>query len=182
MNTHAQTQSRSFADRILGVLKLHRDTYEEIGASPDAMPQAMMVVAVAALGNAVAETGPNGVGALGGAITVLIGWVAASVATWLMGSMFANGETNYTFDRLLRIIGFAFAPVGLMVLSPVPIVGIIAVVAVAILSLLVIVTAVRVGIQVTTGKAIITLIAAAIGAGLVSMIILETLGVTQTTA
>lgn len=60
MNTHVPTQTLSFPERILGILSLDRDTYREIGKSPDALPQAAIIVAVAALANAVAETGDAG--------------------------------------------------------------------------------------------------------------------------
>ena len=181
MNTHIQRQTRPFAERILGVVTLDREIYSEIAKSSDALPQAAIIVAVAALANAVAETGEAGLGPIGGVITVLVAWIVVSAATWLTGTLFTNKADDITFDGLLKLIGFAFAPLWLMALSPIPVLGIIATLIVGVLCLLVMVTAVSVGIHLSTGKAVMTLIAAAILAGLASLFILSALGMSPTT-
>jgi hypothetical protein len=113
-------------ERIIGVFRLDSNVFEDIEHDPNATTQAAIVVALVAL-----------LGALGGAIggifsedaTVIgsffgplvwtfIGWFLWSAATYFVGTSVFRGTA--TFDEMLRVIGFAYAP---QVLSIIPCIG-----------------------------------------------------------
>ncbi|NBC87084.1 MAG: hypothetical protein GVY25_12920 [Bacteroidetes bacterium] len=100
----------TFQDRILGVFQLDAATFENIEHDPDAMQQAVIVVAAAAI---LSGIGSSFGGAELGAIFVSIisaffGWVVWSVVTYAIGTNVFNGTAD--IGEMLRVIGFAFAP------------------------------------------------------------------------
>ncbi len=112
-----------FFNRVIGVLKLDVDTYEEIEADETAITQAAIVVAIVAIIG----------GLLGGATTIIfdgsfigtflrqlltafIGWLIWAYVTYYVGTSFFNGKS--TPGEMLRVLGFAQAP-GILVIIPV---------------------------------------------------------------
>ncbi len=65
----------SFVDRILGAARLDVGTYEEVEADTTATPQAMGVVALAALASGVGVAGAGSTSAFATVIAGLVGWV-----------------------------------------------------------------------------------------------------------
>jgi hypothetical protein len=112
-----------FFDRVIGVLRLNVDTYEEIEADETATTQAAIVVAI------VAVIG----GLLGGAfatlvdgsflgtflqtlLTAFISWFVWAYVTYFVGTSFFNGKA--TTGEMLRVLGFAQAP-GILAIIPI---------------------------------------------------------------
>ncbi len=144
--------------RILGVFKLDKQVFKEIEQDANATSQAAIVVVLVA-----------GLSAIGGLITYLmsgegggnllgnvffplvwafVGWVVWSAATFLIGTKLFGGEA--TLQEMLRLIGFAYAP---QLLSIIPCVGgLIG----AIWSLIASFFAIREGLDLDTGKTLLT--------------------------
>ncbi len=112
-----------FLDRVIGVLRLDANTYEEIEADETATGQAAMVVLiVAVIGGLIS----GGVGALTGdgffgnflsqLIGAFFGWFIWSAATYYVGTSFFEGKA--TMGEMLRVLGFAQAP-GILGVVPV---------------------------------------------------------------
>ena len=102
-------------NRILGVLKLDSNTFEEIEHDENATTQALIIVAVIALISALGSgigSSIGGGGFIGNFISTLIwgfvGWLLWSVVTYFVGT--ALFKKQATVDEMLRVIGFAYAP------------------------------------------------------------------------
>ena len=157
-------------ERIMGVLKLDVNTFEEIERAEDATAQAGMLIAVIAVINAIGAyffagsatsmleglEGIEGfdVGAIassispvGSAIQAFIGmfitWILWSVATYFVGTAVFKG--NATIPKMLRVIGFGMAP---QLLSFIPCIGFFA----GIYSLVTVFVGIRQGLDFDEGK------------------------------
>ena len=112
-----------FFNRVIGVLKLDVDTYEEIEADETATTQAAIVVAIVAIiggllgGATTIIFGGSFIGSfLQQLLTAFIGWLIWSYVTYFVGTSFFNGKS--TPGEMLRVLGFAQAP-GILVIIPV---------------------------------------------------------------
>ena len=110
-------------DRIIGVLKLDANVYEEIEADENATSQAAIVVAVVAIvggligGGISAAMGGSFVGSfLGQLLRAFIGWFIWSAVTYFVGTSLFGGKA--TMGEMLRVLGFAQAP-GILGIIPV---------------------------------------------------------------
>ena len=114
----------SFVDRILGAARLDVGTYEEVEADTTATPQAMGVVALAALASGVGVAGAGSTSAFATVIAGLVGWVVWAALIWLVGAkLLPEPQTRADVGQLLRTIGFAASPGLLLVLGILPLVG-----------------------------------------------------------
>jgi hypothetical protein len=150
--SHGRT-ARSFGERLVGALKLEADVYEEIEHDPSALGQAAGVVALGALAQGLAFVHVGFGGVVGGIVAGLIGWVLATAVVWAIGVKLMDHTSD--FSELLRTLGFASAPKVLMVIGLLPIGplrGLLSV-AVAILTLVAFLIAVRQALDVSTGRA-----------------------------
>ena len=110
-------------NRIIGVLKLDVNTYEEIEADENATTQAAIVVAVVAIiggligGGISAAMGGSFLGSfLNQLLTAFIGWFVWSAVTYFVGTSLFGGKA--TMGQMLRVLGFAQAP-GILGIIPV---------------------------------------------------------------
>ena len=110
-------------ERIIGVLKLDVNTYEEIDADESATSQAALVVAIVAIvggligGGISAMLGGNFLGSfLSILLNAFIGWVVWAAVTFFVGTRFFEGQSD--MGQMLRVIGFAQAP-GILRIIPV---------------------------------------------------------------
>ena len=144
-------------ERIMGVFKLDVNTFEEIEADQSATPQAAMVVFVVAL-----------IGALGSGISAsltdtsffssfisaligtFLGWFVWSAVTYFVGTSLFGGQAD--LGEMLRVIGFAYVP---QVLAIIPCIGWIVGV---IWTLAAGFVAVRQGLDLDNGKALMTIL------------------------
>jgi hypothetical protein len=156
--------------RVIGVLKLDVNTFEEIEADESATSQAAIVVAIVAIIG----------GLLGGAIsaafdgsflgtflrtllTAFIGWIVWAGVTYFVGTSLFGG--NATMGQMLRVIGFAQAP-GILAIIPIcgSFVGWIWSIACGFI-------AVRQGLDLDNGKALLTIIIGWVAVFIVSLIV-----------
>ncbi|OGN93211.1 MAG: hypothetical protein A2Z71_01940 [Chloroflexi bacterium RBG_13_50_21] len=111
--------------RIIGVFKLDVETFEEIEHNTSLTLPAAIIVLLVSLVSGIGNGLFNGFvhrsfisGFLGSLIGVLLGWLLWSAVTWFVGTRFFKGEAD--LGQMLRVIGFAYAP---MILSIIPCVG-----------------------------------------------------------
>ncbi len=172
MGVHAQDQElhNSFVDRVLGILKLDRPTYERIAADPNAMTQAVGIVLAVSVANGIAQSTGDGPGIIGGMLAGVVGWAIIGAAVAWIGQRMAGPHSEIPLQRSLRLLGWAMAPTILYLLTPLPLGGLISFAA-SIWAFVAYVVAVQVLTKVSVGKAILILIAAAFIAGLTILIV-----------
>ncbi|MFQ5399039.1 MAG: YIP1 family protein [Anaerolineae bacterium] len=109
--------------RVIGILKLDVNTYEEIEADESATSQAAIVVAIVAIVGGLVGGGISA--AMGGSfissflsqlIGAFVGWIVWSVVTYFVGTALFGGQA--TMGEMLRVLGFAQAP-GILAVIPV---------------------------------------------------------------
>lgn len=113
-------------DRIMGVFRLNSNTFEEIEHDSGATGQAAVVVLLVALlsalgsgiGAAFTEDGSFFTSFLTTLLWAFVGWIIWSVISWFVGTTIFGGKA--TIDEMLRVIGFAQAP---MLLGIIPCIG-----------------------------------------------------------
>ncbi len=162
-------------DRIIGVLKLDVNTYEEIEADENATSQAAIIVAVVAIiggligGGITAAMGGSFLGSfLTTLLNAFIGWFIWAAVTYFVGTSLFGGQS--TMGQMLRVLGFAQAP-GILAIIPVcgSFVGWIWTLACTFI-------AIRQGLDLDNGKAAATAVIAFIAVIIVSLIIAAILG------
>ena len=168
-------------NRIIGVLKLDVNTYEEIEADESANSQAAIVVSVVAIVGGLIGGGINAL--MGGSflgsflqtlLTAYIGWFVWAAVTYFVGTSFFGGQS--TMGEMLRVIGFAQAP-GILAIIPVcgSFIGWIWSIATGFI-------AVRQGLDIDNTKALFTIIIGWVAVFIVSLIITAVLGAVGLTA
>ena len=168
-------------NRIIGVLKLDVNTYEEIEADESATSQAAIVVSIVAIVGGLIGGGVNA--ALGGSflgsflqtlLTAYIGWLVWAAVTYFVGTQFFGGQA--TMGEMLRVIGFAQAP-GILAIIPVcgSFIGWIWSIATGFI-------AVRQGLDIDNTKALLTIVIGWVAVFIVSLIIGAILGAIGLTA
>ncbi len=112
-----------FLNRVIGVLTLKVDTYEEIEADETATSQAAIVVAIVAIIGGLLGGATSAIfgGSFFGSfllqlLTAFIGWLIWSYATYFVGTSFFGGKA--TSGQMLRVLGFAQAP-GILGIIPI---------------------------------------------------------------
>lgn len=109
----------SFANRVVGAVKLNVATYEEVEHDVTATSQAAAIIALSSVASGIGGYWLLGVtGIVRGALIALIGWVIAAVVLWFIGTKIIPGkQTEADIGQLLRTVGFAGAPGLLRVLG-----------------------------------------------------------------
>ncbi len=112
----------SLLERVVGVVRLKRATYEEVEHDRDATIQAAAIV--------IATSVAAGIGAVSSEGTLafvtytaagLVGWAVYAWLTYIIGTrIFATSETSADWGELARTLGFASAPRLLLLLGLVP--------------------------------------------------------------
>ena len=116
----------TFAQRVLGVLKLDAIVFEEIEANRGVTTQALLVVvlASAAAGLGAGVGGEGLVGLIRETLAALIGWVMWAVVTYVIGTkLMPEPQTRTSVGELLRVIGFSYAPNFFAFFAFVPLLG-----------------------------------------------------------
>jgi hypothetical protein len=155
-------------DRMMRAARLDVTASEEVEADTSATSQAATVVAIVAvcqgIGAAVnAMTAPDRGGTSGavlglvlGIVAAFVGWVVWSYVTYWVGTSVFKGTA--TPGEMLRTIGFAYTPNVLGILAFIPVVGGIAAFVGSIWALIAGIVAIRQGLDISTGQAVITAI------------------------
>lgn len=146
----------SITERMKGAALLDVATYEEVEADTTATGQAAVVVVLGAIATAVAAMRGGGGGMIGGVIASLIGWALWAGVTYFIGAKLLGGTA--TWGELLRTLGFAQSPKVLLVLAIIPGLGWIVGTVVSIWVLITGFIAVRQALDISNGKAAITVI------------------------
>ncbi|MDX1578024.1 MAG: Yip1 family protein [Gemmatimonadota bacterium] len=158
METQTEAQAtgrpRSFIQRMIGAAMLDVDTYEEVEHDLDATLQAAGVVALVAVCAAVGGASHGEGGIIARPIGSLLGWIVWAGMTFFIGTRLFDGVA--TWGEMLRTIGFAHAPGVLFVVSGFPLLGGLIAAAASIWMLIAGIVAIRQGLDISTGKALIT--------------------------
>jgi len=148
--------TRSFPERIIAALKLDASVFDEVEHDESALPQAVAVIALAAVAGGIGTVGSMGLSAIpGGVLRAIFVWLVGSGVIWVIGVK-AMGHTS-DYPELLRTLGFASAPQILMVLGILPLgplIGLLGLVVLG-LGLAAWVLAVRQALDVETGQAVL---------------------------
>jgi hypothetical protein len=153
-------------ERLRGVLSFNTETFNEIEHDPSALPQALLVVVVssilAAMGGGFGEVLFGvGIGTSSSSTSVfrfvsiavwaIVAWLLWSVITEFIGTRFFDGEA--TVGEMMRVIGFAYAPLAIQIFSFIPIVGIFFILGAAAWSIGLVYVAIKEGLDIGTGSA-----------------------------
>ena len=147
----------SFVGRVVGAARLDVRTYEEVESDTTATPQAMGVVALAALAGGVGVASTGGAGVVATVFGGLVGWVVWAALIWLLGTkLLPESRTRADIGQLLRTLGFAASPGRLLVLRILPLIGSLIAFVIWIWQLAATVVAVRQALDYTsTGRAVV---------------------------
>jgi len=161
--------------RMLRAAKLEPQLFEEVEADNTGTGQALLVVVLVSLatgiGHGIAALmkggGESAIGFISalawGVIGSLILWFIFSLLCfWLGTTLFKGPETKSSLGELLRTLGFAYAPGVLNILNFIPFIGSIIPFATFIWTIIAAIVAVRQACDFTTGRAVGTVIVAAI--------------------
>ena len=158
-------------DRIMRVIKLDFPVFKEIESDPKATTEAAIIVVVTTLLSALGTAFGSGrffSAFIGEVFSGIVGWVVwAAVAYFVAKSLF-NGKG--TLEGMLRVLGYANAPRLLGILGIIPCVGWIGSLAGGILALIMGFMAIREGMDLDGGQAIIVILVGAAAWIIVSII------------
>lgn len=165
----------TFMERLIGVFKLDKSVFENVEHDESALSQAAVVITAIAIlstigtliNNLVFSDNAQGFMALVSSfLMAYIGWGLWSAAVWIVGTKMFGGQAD--LPEMLRVIGFAYAP---MLLQIIPCIGI---VAGLLWTLAAGFVAVREGLDLDNTKAFLTIVVGffvyLIGAAVVGMI------------
>jgi hypothetical protein len=173
---------RPFADRLVAAIRLDATVYDEVENDPEAIGQAFWVVVLASfaqgLGAIDAPSIPALLGGLMGVILAgIVGWVVGAALVWAIGVKLMGCTSDY--GELLRTMGFASAPKILLLIGVLPLGAAEHVLGVLILILTTVaaVLAVRQALDVTTGRAVVVCVVAAVASFVVAGMIGAVIGI-----
>jgi hypothetical protein len=115
----------TLTERLVGVLKLKPDAYEDVEHDAKANSQALIIVIVASLAAGVGAGLGLGLAALvRETVGAVAGWVMWAGVTYLLGTrVWPEANTKTDMGELLRVIGFSYAPNVFSVFAVVPMLG-----------------------------------------------------------
>jgi hypothetical protein len=146
-------------ERIARAIRLDWTVFREIAKDQKALKEAAIIVAIVTFLSAV------GIGlakqsivsfAVDWLVAILIGWIGWAVITYLVGSAVFKADTD--IPEMLRVLGYANAPLLLGLLSFIPCVGWLFPFVGWLLALIAGVLAVREAMDLDTGNAIVTVV------------------------
>lgn len=114
-------ESRSLSGRMVGAALLSSDTFEEVEHDESATGQAAIVVVLAAVAQAIGNSGEGLFAAAFAALAAVVGWGVWSGVTYFIGTRGFDGRA--TWGEVLRAVGFAYAPGILAILGIIPLMG-----------------------------------------------------------
>ena len=144
-------------ERIVRAIRLDWTVFGEIAKDRDALKEAAIIVALvtflSAVGTGIAA---RSFGAFLGdwILGIAVGWIGWAIVTYFVGTALFKGETD--IPEMLRVLGYASAPILLGLLSFIPCVGPIFPAIGWVLALVAGVIAVREAMDFDTSNAIVT--------------------------
>ena len=146
-------------ERIVRAIRLDWTVFGEIAKDRDALKEAAIIVAVvtflSAIGTGIAA---KSFGTFFGAwiVGIAVGWIGWAIVTYFVGTTLFKGQTD--IPEMLRVLGYANAPLLLGLFSFVPCVGWLFPLIGGLLALVAGVLAIREAMDFDTGNAIVTVI------------------------
>ena len=177
---YGSTRSTSYADRLLGALRLDARTYREVEQDTNANGQAALTVVLAALAAGIGYILSRDLvqNVIGTALSSLLQWVIFSFVAYYVGaSLFSSGQTSVTPGQVLRTIGFAQAPKLLLIVAIVPLLGWIVGLIVFFWFLATAIVALREAFEFDTGRAIGTGLVAIVAIAIVDIVLSAIFGI-----
>jgi hypothetical protein len=175
-------------NRMIRAAMLDTSLYEEVEHDSSATSQAMQVVLIVALASGIGGAlwklltlNPIDAvsGLVGGILVAVLGWLAWALVTYIIGAKVFGGTATY--GEMLRTLGFAQSPNVLLVfmgvLGAIPLIGGLLRLALLIWVLLAGLIAIRQGLDVSTGKAILTAVIGWILMAIVIAIVASVFGI-----
>lgn len=140
-----------FFQRVIGILKLDKNTFEQIKTDQNLMTQAIIIVILYVLifGFVPSSVGQSFASKIGTSILQFVFWIIESVILYFIGTSVFKSETD--IPTFMRLTGFARTP-GLLanfLIIPYSILA-------NLWTLVVFIVAIRQGLEISTGKAIVT--------------------------
>lgn len=159
----------TLVERMQGAAMLSVPTYEEVEHDHTATGQAATVVAIAAVAQAIGSLGQGGLGIIVVLLGQLASWAVWAGVTYFVGTRLFRGTADW--GELLRTLGFSQAPGVCYVLGFMPLVGGLVRVVVTLWVVVAGVVAVRQALDVTTGKAVATVLISLIPAAILMSLV-----------
>ena len=145
--------------RLTRMVQFDHTVYREIAQDDDATIQAAAIIVVvaflSAIGSAIAARSVLSF-FLTLIVSVPLGWLIWTGLVYLVGAKLFNGQG--TFMGMLRVLGYTMAPSVLGILAVIPCLGWIAALVGAVLSLVLGFFAIRETMELTTEKAVLTIV------------------------
>ena len=165
-------------DRIMRVIKLDFPVFKDIESDPNATTEAAIIVVVTTLLSAFGSALWSGrffSEFIREVFNGIVGWVAVAGVAYFVAKSLFNGKG--TLEGMLRVLGYANAPRLLGILGIIPCVGWIGVLAGWILFLIMGFMAIREGMDLDAGQAIIVIVVGLIALVVVNVIFLLIFGI-----
>lgn len=144
-------------ERLFRAMRLdssfYREAAEDTSLDRESTLLVILVALIASLGELTGESGTwlAYFGTL--ANSILLGWLLWAVVAWFIGRNVMDGEGS--LGGMLRVLAYASVPRLLGIFSGIPLIGWLFSLAAGILSLIAAIIAIREGMSVDTGKAVI---------------------------
>ena len=146
----------TFANRILGAMRLDPRVYEEVEANRGTMPQAVAIVLLASVAGGVGLVdvhAPDLMALITQSVGALLGWVSWALLMYSVGTWFLpEPQTRADAGELLRTLAFAGAPGLLRIFGVIPGVGLAIYAIASIWMLLAMIVAVRQALDFTSTR------------------------------
>lgn len=162
-------------DRIRGALLLDQATFSEVENDAGANGQAAFIVIIASIMAAIGSAsdpftasiaaGRNpfsfGQGSallafVGIALWSIVAWLVWAAVTYFVGTKIFHGDATY--GEMMRVTGFAYAPVAFMILGVIPCIGFALSLIVLVWALAAVIVGVREGLDLDFGRTLVTVI------------------------
>ena len=154
-------------NRIKGVLFLDSEAFNEIEHDEKANGQAALIVIVASILAAIgvafgpvifspglAPTVSPILKFLGAAFWGVVAWLVWSAVTYFIGTKIFRGQATY--GEMLRVIGFAYAPLSFLILSVIPCFGLLIALLASAWAFAAVFIGVREGLDLDFGRTVVT--------------------------
>ncbi len=171
--------NNALVERMVGAARLDVHTYEAVERDESATTSALIVVVLSAIASGIGSIGDEGFGGLiGGVIGSIVGWaVFAAVAFFVGTRILAGSQTSATIGQVLRTMGFAYTPLLLSFFGFIPILGGLIGLIAAFWFLATATVGLRQALDVSTGRAVGVALVSVIPAAIIAGIILTIFGI-----
>lgn len=171
--------SGDIVSRIKGAAMLDAATYDEIERDTNATVQAFLVVILVSIATGIGELRDDGgAGLIGGALGAVLSWIIFSISVYWVGTKLIPAPTTHADNgEVLRTLGFSYSPQLLAVFGFIPILGWFAVAIAGVWAFIASIVATRHALEMSTLRALATVLLALIPAAIISLIVSAIFGI-----